>query len=150
MLKRTTSADSDFVLLRTALDEELWQMYPIVMNDYWEHNLLPETTPALVYYQNGHPVACGAFKAMPGLQAIEVKRMFVAHSARGQDLGGLILAELEAWGLELGYSRAILETGLKNYAAHKLYERNGYERIDNYEPFVGMAESWCYGKSLKG
>lgn len=148
MLKRTTSVDDDFVLLRTALDKELWQMYPVVMNDYWAHNLLPEATPALVYYQDGQPVACGAFKALTELQAIEVKRMFVAQLARGQGLGVIILEGLEAWGMELGYGKAILETGLKNYAAHKLYERNGYKRIENYEPFVGMDESWCYGKSL--
>jgi len=123
-------------------------MYPVVMNDYWEHNLLPQATPALVYYQEGQPLACGAFKELPASGAIEVKRMFVASAARGQGFGALILEALEDWGKELGYQQAILETGLKNYAAHKLYERKGYNRIPNYEPFVGMDESWCYGKSL--
>lgn len=148
MLIRTDSEHADFVKLRKALDLELWEMYPVIMNDYVEHNLLPEQTAAVVFYLEAVPVACGAFKEVEKMEAIEIKRMYVAPSARGQKLGEIILTGLEEWGKELGYGLAILETGLINFAAHKLYERNGYQRIENYEPFVGMDESWCYAKKL--
>jgi len=148
MLVQTTSEAADFIKLRDLLNKELWEMYPVVMHQYVEHNLLPEATPALVFYRDGIPAAIGAFKEMKNLGAIEVKRMYVHPDYRGQGLGKILLEGLENWGRALGYNKAMLETGLKNFAAHKLYERSGYRRIDNYGPFVGMEESWCYGKKI--
>jgi len=148
MLVRTDSEDPIFKKLRDLLDKELWEMYPVVMEDYFDHNLLPEPVPALVYFIEEKAAAIGAFKEMKDMDAIEIKRMFVLPDFRGRALGKVILEGLENWGRELGYAQAILETGLKNFAAHKLYERTGYDRIENYGPFVGMEESLCYGKKL--
>lgn len=148
MLKRTTNQDPDFIKLREELDKELWEMYPVVMNQYVEHNLLPESTSAVLYFEDGVAVACGAFKPIEEEQAIEIKRMYVLPAGRGKGLSKIILRGLEQWGKELGYERAILETGLKNFSAHHLYDKAGYQRMENYPPFVGMEESWCYEKRL--
>ena len=148
MLVRTHSETADFKSLRDLLDKELWEMYPVIMSQYAPHNILPEATPALVYYQDEKPVAIGAFKEIRSLEAIEVKRMYTHPEYRGLGLGRIILEGLEKWGRELGIKRAVLETGTKNMAAHKLYEKMGYRRIENYEPYVGMDGSLCFGKAI--
>ena len=39
--------------------------------------------------------------------------MFTVESYRGKGLAKQVLTELENWALELGYSKCILETGLR-------------------------------------
>jgi GNAT superfamily N-acetyltransferase len=59
-----------------------------------------------------------------------------------------LLQELEAWATTLGYSYAILETGVKQPEAIRLYEKNGYAFIDKYGPYVEMESSVCMKKVL--
>ena len=58
------------------------------------------------------------------------------------------MARLEEWAAELGYTRAVLETGTSQPEAIGLYESIGYHRIDNYPPYVGVQNSVCYEKRL--
>ncbi|MBA3820258.1 MAG: GNAT family N-acetyltransferase [Deltaproteobacteria bacterium] len=54
--------------------------------------------------------------------------MFVVRDRRGAGIGigGLVVGALEAWGRELGYRRAVLETGNRQPEAVRLYERCGF------------------------
>lgn len=74
--------------------------------------------------------------------------MFTAPEFRGNRLGAVVLSALEDWAEELGYERCILETGLRQPEAIRLYEHEGFQRIPNYEPYKEMVNSVCFEKRL--
>ncbi|MCI4669583.1 MAG: GNAT family N-acetyltransferase, partial [Bacteroidia bacterium] len=79
---------------------------------------------------------------------MEVKRMYTHKEKRGKGLAGMALGELEKWTKELGYSGCILETGIRQKEAIRLYEKNGYKPIPNYGQYIGITESSCFEKQL--
>lgn len=105
----------------------------------------------LIARLGGHPVGCGALRPLddgePGSTA-EIKRMYVAPDARGRGVAGAILDRLEAVAREFGYARVALETGNRQFAAIRLYERAGYARIPCYGRYVNDPRSVCFGKAL--
>lgn len=145
-VKRTTGADPHFVALTKALDAELRAEYGAVQDDYAKYNVI-DTDTAVVAYADGAPVACGCFKPFDA-ESVELKRMFVALSHRGTGVGRAVLVALEEWAQALGYRAVVLETGTRQAAAVRMYERNGYARIPLYGPYVGMAYSICMRKPL--
>jgi GNAT superfamily N-acetyltransferase len=74
--------------------------------------------------------------------------MYVLDHFRGQGIATKILGQLELWAEELGYQKCILETGNRQLSAIALYKKNGYEVIDNYDQYKGVANSVCFGKGL--
>jgi len=42
----------------------------------------------------------------------------------------------------------ILETLYKQIEAISLYQKVGFEIVENYEPYVGLANSVCMSKSI--
>jgi len=146
-LKRTNSDNPDFINLLTFLDANLAE------NDGDEHwffeqfNTLDDIKHVVVAYQNEKPVGCGSIKAYNTSQA-EVKRVYVAEDARNRGIASQIMHELEHWAKELGFTECILETGIKQLEAVQLYPKLGYRNISNYEPYVGVALSVCFGKLL--
>ena len=78
----------------------------------------------------------------------EIKRMFVRENVRGRGIAGEILVELETWAKEIGYSECILETGVKQPEAIRLYEKSGYEIIPSYGQYLNVANSVCMKKSI--
>ncbi|WP_443216988.1 GNAT family N-acetyltransferase [Saccharothrix sp. ALI-22-I] len=117
-----------------------------------------EFAPPLGYfavgYVDGEPVACGGWRAhdeardslRPG--DAEIKRMYVADALRGRGLARVVLASLETTALEAGRRRMVLETGLRQPEAIKLYESSGYARIDNFGVYRHHPESLCFAKEL--
>jgi putative acetyltransferase len=100
---------------------------------------------------NGEPVGCGAIKPFgdePEPTTAEVKRMFVRSNVRGRGISLAVLERLEQEARNFGYSRLVLETGDKQLAAMRLYERAGYVRIPCYGEYVNRAFSVCYGRDL--
>jgi len=145
---RCDSNHSDFVLLKDKLDRELLSMYKEAMEFYGPHNLLKDNTPSVVLYDKNIPVACGAYKYVAALEAVEIKRMYVEDEARGKGYSKKILLALETWAAEEGYKKAVLETGPVNVAAIHLYKNTGYTIIENYPPYVGLEDSICMSKKL--
>ena len=115
---------------------------------YNQYNKTDTIKHVVVAYSGELPVACGAIKEFD-TETMEVKRMFTADSHRGKGVATQVLAELEIWALELGYSRCILETGKRLPDAVRLYQKNGYLPIPNYGQYVAMENSICFEKKLK-
>jgi DNA-binding MarR family transcriptional regulator/GNAT superfamily N-acetyltransferase len=89
------------------------------------------TRPAgllLVASLHGEPVGCGALK-FHGDAPAELKRMWVARSARGLGLGRRLLAELEARAREHGVRVLHLETNRALAEAIALYRSAGYREV---------------------
>lgn len=144
---RTTFENSAFQALVGELDKEL------ALRDGDEHAFYAQynKTDAIKYvvlaYENGEPVGCGAIREYTE-NVVEVKRMFVPLDRRGKGIAALVLAELEVWARELGAAKCILETGVKQPEAIRLYEKSGYSRIENYGQYAGIENSVCFEKVL--
>src|SRR5204863_5463153 len=55
----------------------------------------------------------------------EVKRMYVRPHARGRGVAEALLAQIEATARDAGHARLVLETGDRQLAAIRAYERDG-------------------------
>ena len=59
---------------------------------------------------------------------LEVRMLAVAEAARGQGIAHLLMDAVEARARDLGLTGVALSTAPTMHAAHRLYERRGYER----------------------
>jgi DNA-binding MarR family transcriptional regulator/GNAT superfamily N-acetyltransferase len=101
------------------------------------HELRPPAGTFLVAYLHGEPVGCGAVKHPPGAPA-DIKRMWVAESARCRGIARRLLAELEAHAARSGATIARLDTNRALVEAIAMYRSAGYEEVPafNAEPFA--------------
>src|SRR5215208_177266 len=104
------------------------------------HEVRPPNGAFVVVYLRGEPIGCGAVKDHPG-EVTDIKRMWIAESARGLGLGRRLLEHLEGIARERGSHEARLETGDVLGEAIALYESAGYDEVEafNDEPF---ADRW--------
>jgi putative acetyltransferase len=101
----------------------------------------------LVARTGGEALGCGALRPVePG--TVEIKRMYVAPTARRLGLGARLLAALEAEAATLGVTRIVLETGPRQPEAIALYERAGYTPIQCWGERAPDAPSRCFERRL--
>jgi putative acetyltransferase len=146
--KRTIGSDSKFKALVDDLDNDLWIRYPDIQQDLAPYNFVDESFRVIVVQENDRQVGCGCFRPVAETGVVEIKRMYVAPTLRNKGVGKMILAKLEQWAMEEGFVRAKLETGIRQPEAIAAYEKSGYTRIPNYEPYVNVKESICLMKIL--
>jgi DNA-binding MarR family transcriptional regulator/GNAT superfamily N-acetyltransferase len=99
--------------------------------------LLPPVGVLLVASLRGAPIGCGALKFHDGAPT-EVKRMWVAPSARGLGVGRRLLRELEQYAAERGTRVLHLETNGSLAEAIAMYRSDGYVEVEpfNDEPYA--------------
>ena len=104
------------------------------------HEVRPPHGAFVVVYLRGEPIGCGAVKHHPG-EVTDIKRMWLAESARGLGLGRRLLEHLEGLALRHGSREVRLETGDVLGEAIALYRSSGYLEVEpfNDEPF---ADRW--------
>ena len=146
-IKRTEASDPDFPQLITQLNLELRETYGDIQSVYERYNQVQNLDTVVIAYVNDIPAGCGCFKKFDA-DTVEIKRLFVKKSERGQGIAFNILGELEIWAKEDGYSAAVLETGNKQLEAIALYEKAGYTITPNYGQYAGMPTSVCMKKEL--
>ncbi|GAB2460709.1 N-acetyltransferase [Hymenobacter qilianensis] len=146
-LIRTSSDNPDFRALVQLLDHELGARDGADHAFYAQFNKVEAIKHTVVAYQHDEPVGCGTFKEFTG-ELVEIKRMYMQPALRGQGVAASVLTELEQWARELHYRGCVLETGMKQPEAIRLYERSGYQRIPNYGQYVGGENSVCMQKGL--
>ena len=145
---RTDSENKDFVALVKLLDADLAIRDGEDHAFYDQFNKIDMLKNTVVCYVEEAPVGCGAFKQFED-HSVEIKRMYTLPQQRGKGLASSILNELETWAKELGFTSAVLETGVKQPEAIALYKKNGYNRIDNYGQYAGVENSLCFEKELR-
>lgn len=146
-LLKTNNTNTDFIELTKLLDEDLWARYGDMQANYDKHNTIDYINEAIIIYKNKIPAACGAFKEY-NPDSAEIKRIFVKKENRQQGLAKLIVSQLEESARNQGYKYSILETGQKQHEAISLYEKIGYEIVENYAPYIGDSNSVCMKKTL--
>ena len=144
---RTDSSHQDFQSLVVLLDKDLKIRDGDEHEFYAQYNKIDHIKNVIVVFVETEAVGCGAFKPYSDDTA-EIKRMYVKPEFRGQRIAQNILSELEAWAVESGFTTTVLETGLKQPEAIRLYERSGYERIENYGQYAGVENSVCMQKII--
>jgi putative acetyltransferase len=144
---RTTSDHPDFQNLVQRLDRELWDRYPEAQAQYAVHNSIERNATVVVAYANALPVGCGCFKQHAASTA-EIKRMFVDPDHRGKGIAFRIVEDLCAWAKEVGFTKVILETGIKQPEAIRLYQKAGFEVTEKYPPYKDMELSVCMERKL--
>jgi putative acetyltransferase len=72
-----------------------------------------------------------------GHNAVEIRKMYLLPTARGQGLGRFLLQQLEATIASRGFSQIWLETATVLKKAVQLYERSGYQ------PATGVETARC-------
>jgi DNA-binding MarR family transcriptional regulator/GNAT superfamily N-acetyltransferase len=85
----------------------------------------------------GEPIGCGALKFHAN-EPTELKRMWVAESARGLGVGRRLLADLETRAFDRGADTVRLETNRSLAEAIALYRSAGYREVEafNDEPYA--------------
>jgi GNAT superfamily N-acetyltransferase len=116
--------------------------------------LAPPWGAFYVGYRDDRPVMTGAWRFRDDVERLgstrpaEVKRMYVAPSARRQGLARLMLAHLEATARAAGADVMIMETGSAQPEAMALYRAAGYEPIEPFGHYRDAPENRCYGRAL--
>jgi len=101
------------------------------------HELTPPAGALFIARLRGQPVGCGALK-LHGSAPAELKRMWIAPSARSLGLGRRLLRALEQHAREAGAAMVRLETNRALTEAIALYRRSGYVEVAafNAEPYA--------------
>jgi GNAT superfamily N-acetyltransferase len=139
--------------LIAALDAETSARYPNPDDNFFEldaEEVADGRGAFLVARIGREPAGCGAVRLIGGWEVVtaEIKRMYVAPSARGRGLGGRILTALEAEAEKLGARRLVLETGARQPEAIAVYTRAGFVPIPRFGPYADAPASLCFGKDL--
>lgn len=144
---RTDSGNKNFLQLVKELDKDLAERDGKERDFYNRFNKLDKIKNVIVVYEGDIPAGCGAVKKY-SYDTMEVKRMFTLPQFRSRGIASLVLAELEKWAIELGYSKCILETGKRQPEAIALYKKSGYKIIPNYDQYINIANSVCFLKTI--
>ena len=102
-----------------------------------DEELTPPAGLFLVATLHGDPVGCVGLK-LHGRRPAEIKRMWVAPTARGLGLGRRLLTEIERQAAEHGVRTLRLETNRSLTEAIGLYRAAGYREVHpfNREPYA--------------
>lgn len=85
---------------------------------------------------NGAAVGCGGVALFADFA--EVKRMYVRDAARGRGVAQALLARIEREAWEAGLAVLRLETGTRQFAAMRLYQRAGFEVCPAFGAYAEM------------
>lgn len=91
-------------------------------------------------------VGMGALAAMEGYG--EVKSMFTTPEARGKGVADAILRAVEDTAKEAGLSMLKLETGTGLDAAHRLYQRHGFQECGPFGSYAPSPHSVYFEKEI--
>jgi ribosomal protein S18 acetylase RimI-like enzyme len=95
----------------------------------------------LVCWEAGLAVGCVASQRLDGASC-EMKRMFVAPTARGRGAGRVLAEEVIGRARAAGYATMYLDTSIRQTEAIALYRDLGFEQIDAYHDVPEALRDW--------
>jgi GNAT superfamily N-acetyltransferase len=151
-VRREELSSSTAMTLISALNAELKSLYPEEGATHFRLDPAEVAEGAgafMVAYLDGVPVGCGAVRLLDATTA-ELKRMYVTPATRGEGDGRAVVAALEAEARSIGARRLLLETGIRQTAALRLYARCGFCHIEPYGEYrQSRSTSVCMAKDLE-
>lgn len=145
----TDGRNIDFIMLCGMLDDNLNEIVggEQQREQYNQYNTLVNIHDVVLLYDNNQPIACASFKEYePGVA--EVKRVFLRKEYRGKGLSKELMGRLEEKAKRQGYQKLILETGRPLKEAFGLYQKLGFDMIENYGQYRCMCDSICMSKKI--
>jgi putative acetyltransferase len=140
LIERVDSITDDVRAMILELDTELAVAYPPEqMHGLTLRSLFEPHVQFFIARREGAAVGCGGVAFFDGFA--EVKRMFVRKTERGEGVAQALLAHLESVTRNAGVSLLRLETGVRQPAALRLYERAGFKPRGAFAPYTTMAPS---------
>lgn len=140
-------------LLRSA-EDELRARYP----DYEPTPMQPEVIEpddAALFVARIEGVAVGCIVGLPWSEneegiapTAELKRLWVRPEVRGRGIAKALLTQVETWAHGTGYQSVVLETGIGQPEALRLYPRCGYGQIVCWGEYAEDEVSVCFAKPL--
>jgi GNAT superfamily N-acetyltransferase len=131
--------------LIVSLNAELSALYPEAGATHFrldEEEVAPGRGVFLIGRRGGVPICCGALRTLDESTA-ELKRMFVVPAERRRGVGRALLEALTAQARDLGRTRLVLETGVRQREAIALYSSYGFQRVPLYGEYLGSSLSVC-------
>jgi putative acetyltransferase len=138
LIERVHAVTDDVRALIYELDAGLAVAYPpeqlhgLTLNSLFEPHV-----QFFIARQDAAAVGCGGIAFFDGFA--EVKRMYVREAARGDGVAQAMLAHLEDVARNGGVTLLRLETGVRQPAAIRLYERVGFRPCAAFAPYTTMA-----------
>ena len=155
-LLRVDYNDPRAAVLRSAMDDEMGILYSgsfaQMSSDVADAMtraffIDPSEMIATVLVMDGD-TAIGHAALRPYGDALEVKRVFVAATARGRGLAQMLMTEMETIARERGITKLLLQTGGLQISAIHLYERLGYLPIPSFRQYDAVPGGRCFEKAL--
>jgi DNA-binding MarR family transcriptional regulator/GNAT superfamily N-acetyltransferase len=100
-------------------------------NTATEDDFIPPMGSFVIARLDGSPVGCGALR-MIDAETAEIKRMWVAPTARGLGVASRMLLKLETIAAGFGANTVCLDTNRSLKEAQSLYRREGYTEIARF------------------
>ena len=136
------------VALRAAQRAEIAERYGTDDSEPGPAPTAADITAFFVAFDDaGEAIACGGLREIDATHG-EVKRMYVRPENRGSGCSTAVLAALEVFATDRGWSRLVLETGDQQPDAIRFYTREGFTRIPNFGHYVHSDLSLCFEKPL--
>ena len=136
--------------LVAALDEGLSRLYPASQRfgpNFKAHHATGGRGTFVLARVGGEAAGCGGLLPLDS-GAAEVKRMYVRPELRGQGVARAVLARLVEDARKLGATRLVLETGVHQHEAIRLYERAGFLAVECWGEYSGVPTSICYERPI--
>ncbi len=136
-IERAHGATDEVRTLVAELEEVLAAEYPpeqrhgLSLDAIFQPNVL-----FFVARLGGEPIGCAGVAMLDGFA--ELKRMYVRPSARGSGVAPALLARIESEARAAGHRILRLETGDRQLAAMRFYERSGFERCPAFGAYAAM------------
>lgn len=146
-LKEISPLSAEFNALAELLNAELAERDGEETAFYSQFNGSNLLSGGVIAYVDTKAVGIAGYKERSS-EIAELKRMYVLPDYRGSGLSKVVLHFIERMVHEKGYQCLVLETGLRQPEAIAFYSKNGYELIENFEPYVGVENSRCFKKTL--
>lgn len=103
----------------------------------------------VIAYHDGQPIGCAGWRWHDrASRTVEIKKAFVAPASRKLGIGRQLLDWLECHAVAAGAEQSILETGVRNTEALRLFARRGYEPVDRYVAGRDPAINRAFARSL--
>lgn len=109
----------------------------------------PPNGTFLIAWRDGVAVGCVGWRSHGESDVIaELKRMYVDPAVRGSGIAAALLTAVEDSARQEGRTRMILECGDLQPEAVSLYQRSGYERIEDFGFYRDSPRSMSFGRDL--
>ena len=136
-VERVTTPTADVRRLVRELDRELGGEYlPQQRHGLSLEAIFQPPVRFFIARLDGLAIGCGGIALFP--EFAEVKRMYVQPDVRGRGVAQALLAHLELEAARDGWQLLRLETGDRQFAAMRLYERAGFRRCEAFGAYRSM------------